>query len=638
MIYIPKICGTCNGAKRAVDLAYSLSKSGDKVVIYKDILHNSRVISDLEKNGVKCVSDIKEIPSDGETSVIIRAHGEGKSTYDYFYEKGINVYDATCPNVVRIHDIINDRYNKGYSIIIIGKKNHPEVIGSNGWCDNNAYLIESLDDIELIDKLNGNTLIICQTTISMEMFEDLSKKIISLKESNFEVINTVCLAQKNIQKSSVLLAKKVDYVFVIGGEKSSNTRELYNVCNKYCKSFIFSNIKDFFDFIKKEKEINLKSKICITGGASTPIYLIEEYKNLLEFYLFYKDRIKLFDNNIEKLNLSFVDNKDNKYVVDAIKKFISLNSGGKYIRAFLINLGYEMFGKKKNYSLDLALAYEFFQTSILIHDDIIDNANLRRGRKTVPVLYGDDFEKFSGYKKELDLLKKHISNSLALCVGDLGYYYANQIILNNYSKDKNLSSILRYYNNIVINTIKGEIIDVILPFLEQMKNGTVALDDIFQILELKTSWYSVVGPFCLGMTLAGKDNSLIEKFEKILLPVGIAFQIKDDILGIYSDNSVVGKDSSDISEFKQTVLYSYAIKDDKYKDELIKYYGKKDLSVSDIENVRRIFDLSGAKDFATNMMQELFDKAKKDIKDLDIDNKFKEILLGFVLYLELREK
>jgi len=634
MIYTPKIYGTCNGAKRAIDMAYSLADK--KVVIYKDILHNSRVIDDLKKVGIECVSNLDNIESD--CSVIIRAHGEGKETYDFLESKNITIYDATCPNVVRIHDIIKDRYNKGYRIVIIGKKNHPEVVGSNGWCDNLAILVENSEDVLNIENLSGKVLIICQTTISTEMFEKLSQEIVNRYDCDYEIINTVCLAQKAIQNSSVELAKKMDYVFVIGGESSSNTKELYNICNKFCKSYMFSSVSDFFAFVKKEKDLNINSDICITGGASTPIYLIDEYKNLLQFYLFYKDKLSLFESSIENMNNLFLDEMENVYVFDAIKKLISLNSGGKYVRAFLINLGYDLFGKRNGYALDLSLAYELFQTSILIHDDIIDNASFRRGKKTVPVLYNEDFESISNYDSSYEFVKKDISNSLALCVGDLGYYFANKIMLDKYSKNKNFVSVMKYYNNIVINTIKGEIIDVILPFLERMTSRTVKIDDIFKIFEMKTSWYTIIGPFGLGMTLAGASKEEIEKYEKILMPLGIAFQIKDDLLGIYSDSSILGKDSTDISEFKQTLLYFHTINQDEYKDELLMYYGKNNLSNSDVEKVRNLFEKSGAKKFAVDMMNDLFDKVKKDISSLEISDKYKSILLGFVLYLELRDK
>ena len=194
-------------------------------------------------------------------------------------------------------------------------------------------------------------------------------------------------------------------------------------------------------------------------------------------------------------------------------------------------------------------------------------------------------------------------------------------------------------DNIVINTIKGEIIDVYLPFKEQFLDiKGVKLEDILEIFKLKTSWYTIVGPFCLGLTLAGVKKDDISKYEKMLLPLGIAFQIKDDLLGIFSDTSSIGKDCSDISEYKQTLLYYYAINNSKYGDELLKYYGKKHLNSDDISKVRYIFEKSGAKKYAINMMHEYFVKSKSELNKLELSKNLKSIILGFITYLEYRDK
>src|SRR5699024_416058 len=119
------------------------------------------------------------------------------------------------------------------------------------------------------------------------------------------------------------------------------------------------------------------------------------------------------------------------------------------------------------------------------------------------------------------------------------------------------------------------------------------------------------------------------KYEKMILPLGIAFQIKDDLLGIFSDTSSIGKDCSDISEYKQTLLYYYAINNSKYGDELLKYYGKKHLNSDDISKVRYIFEKSGAKKYAINMMHEYFVKSKSELNKLELSKNLKSIILGF---------
>ena len=161
-----------------------------------------------------------------------------------------------------------------------------------------------------------------------------------------------------------------------------------------------------------------------------------------------------------------------------------------------------------------------------------------------------------------------------------------------------------------------------------------------EIYKLKTSYYSVVGPFVLGMILSNSRDADIKEMESILEGVGIAFQIKDDILGIYSSNQILGKPVfSDIEEFKQTILYSYIkINKKEYLNELLKYYGKKDLTENDDTKVQKIIEESGSLQYATDKMNNLFNLAKRQINLLQINKEIKNILLGLIVYLELREK
>ena len=299
-----------------------------------------------------------------------------------------------------------------------------------------------------------------------------------------------------------------------------------------------------------------------------------------------------------------------------------MNYDGKCIRGTLINLGYKLH-KDDDYALKLATSYETFETSILIHDDIIDNADLRRKKETIHKTYNNE------------LNNETVSKNLAICVGDLGLYYSNNLIVNSYKNFKNFNKLFDYYNNVVINTIKGELLDVYLPYKEQYdKNNVIHEEDIMEIYRLKTSHYTIVGPFILGMILSNSNNKEINLFKEILEPIGIAFQIKDDILGIFNTNTI-GKTSSDIEEFKQTLLYSFIkLNKPNYLKELLKYYGK----TNSLEEVQKIMIESGSLEYSTNKMNELFYSSKQKIKDLQIKQEVKNILLGLITYLELREK
>jgi len=214
------------------------------------------------------------------------------------------------------------------------------------------------------------------------------------------------------------------------------------------------------------------------------------------------------------------------------------------------------------------------------------------------------------------------------------------MIVESYMNNPNLGKVLKYYNDIVINTGKGELIDVVLPFNEQYYSKNKCLEkDILEIYNLKTSWYTIVGPCSLGMILGGNSDRVVESVIKALSPLGIAFQIKDDILGIYGNVKNIGKSNiSDIIEYKQTILYSYVVNNTEYKDELKKYYGKSNLTEEELCKVREIFDKSGAKQYAIDKMNDLFTESKKlVVKNRNIPTYYKEILSGFITFLEIRD-
>ena len=397
-----------------------------------------------------------------------------------------------------------------------------------------------------------------------------------------------------------------------------------NIQNKSSKIKYFDNIENFYEFIKTKKYTQ-KTKIAFIGNKKE----IKDYASLLEFIIYYKNTKQKIEKEMIKFN-SFIKKDTNPIINDALDKFKYANSDGKCIRGTLINLGYNLH-KKDNYALKLCASYEAFETSILIHDDIIDNSDLRRGKSTIHKVYSKEFEKYN-----ID----NTPTSLALCIGDIGFYYINEYILNNYKKDKNIIKLLNYYNNVVINTIKGEILDVYLSYIEKNdKNHKLYEDDIMKIYKLKTSIYSIVGPFILGMILSNSKDKEIEKFENLLEPIGISFQIKDDILGIFSDNNTIGKSVvSDIEEFKQTILYSYIkINKSEYLNDLLKLYGNR-TNEKDLKKVQEIFITSGALEYAENKMNELFDISKEKINNLIINSDFKNILLGLIIFLRHRKK
>ena len=357
-------------------------------------------------------------------------------------------------------------------------------------------------------------------------------------------------------------------------------------------------------------------------------------KDLKLFEKYYQKEKNSLTKIIDNYNNQLI-REDNPLIKENLTYFKELNSSGKLIRGILVNLGYSLLKDDSNYSNNLALAYELFQTSILIHDDIIDNDNKRRGKDTI---HYANYQKYKNYSKDLEEVK-HLSNSLALCIGDYGLYLSNKAVIDNYQDDPNLAKVLSNFNSTVLNTIKGEILDVILPF--ESKNIGINQKElessIKNIYLLKTAHYTIIGPLSSGLILAGADEKKIEDIAGFGEKVGIAFQIQDDILGIYSNE--MGKvTGSDIKEFKQTILYSF-ISQTKYKDELLKYYGKETLTDKDIDKVKELFIKSKALEKSETLMNELYNSSIEDLSKIDwITNDKKQILRGFVEYLRERNK
>ncbi len=399
----------------------------------------------------------------------------------------------------------------------------------------------------------------------------------------------------------------------------------------------FSNGREFIDWFFANKNEFKNTKLVFESKLKN--INCDDIQNMYEFLKFYLKIKKTCNDGMNNYNNNLLNEDKNEEIKKAISEFVRMNDNGKFLRATLVALGYQSMGNKDDNYLNLALALELFQTSILIHDDIIDNAVLRRGKETIPVSYNKHFNKETE-QKNFKQKRQKFSDSMAICIGDLGFYLANELIVQGYKENRNLGNILSYYHQTAIKTCKGEMIDIVLPFKEEFFDTDPNLEEkIIEVYKLKTAWYSVIGPYCLGLTLGGMEEKNIKKIESILLNVGIAFQIKDDILGIYGDSNLLGKSTnSDIEEFKQTILYSFAMQT-KYQEELLKYYGKPNLTIENIEEVKTIFEKSGAKKYAEDTMNKLFIHSLSEIdKDDSLNKEAKGILKGFIVYLQNRSK
>ena len=273
MIILAKSAGFCFGVQRAVESLEAEAARG-RVSTLGPIIHNGAVVKRFESMGVYAYESPEDFPDDSK--VAIRAHGVAKSVIADIEERGLAYADLTCPFVKKIHNIVAKAYDDGDKIVIIGDKNHPEVAGINGWCENNAIIALDIPDLSGKIDRDDTLCVVSQTTMDRESFE----KIVNyLKNSckSVQVFDTICNATNKRQTEAGEIAAMVDMMIVIGGRNSSNTTKLTAICKKYCKNTY--QIENFGDL---PQDINIPKKIGITAGASTPAAIIKEVVEKME--------------------------------------------------------------------------------------------------------------------------------------------------------------------------------------------------------------------------------------------------------------------------------------------------------------------------------------------------------------------
>ena len=295
-IMVAKHAGFCFGVKKAIDIAEETAarNEGKKTYVYGQLVHNERVIDDLQKKGIEFVDEIENIPEGAVT--VLRAHGEPGTTYQKLKLKNIdksnNLNDATCPLVTLVHNIAIKLKNNRYEVIIFGKKGHPESIGTSYHIKgNDTFIVENPEDaasvVEHINKSNfGKVAIISQTTMSVIGYKELIQNIndvfdnkfenlhLSLKDmsSPFVFVDTICNPTKQRQSDTEEIAKKADIMVVIGGKNSSNSKELAAKSKELGVETYFIQSADQV----KKYWFDGKEYVGVTAGASTPDVTINE--------------------------------------------------------------------------------------------------------------------------------------------------------------------------------------------------------------------------------------------------------------------------------------------------------------------------------------------------------------------------
>ncbi len=276
-LLIAQSAGFCMGVRRAVEMALNAANTTQgPISTFGPLIHNPQAIELLKEKGIAVLD---KIPDSGTGIVLIRAHGVPPETKKRLEEAGFTIIDATCPRVVKVQAIINKHARLGFSTIIIGDKNHPEVIGLLGYAQDKGHVVDNFESLEALPVFD-KAIIVAQTTQNTLFFREIEKWA-SDKFPHYKIFNTICDSTERRQGEVGRLSESVDAVIVVGGHNSGNTKRLFEIAKKSGKPV---------QIVETEAELDIKtlaSARCIgmTAGASTPNWMIKRVYRALEIML-----------------------------------------------------------------------------------------------------------------------------------------------------------------------------------------------------------------------------------------------------------------------------------------------------------------------------------------------------------------
>lgn len=262
--------GFCFGVKRAIQMALDAADKAHPIYTLGPLIHSPQMVEELAQRGIRLVNDPAELH---DSIVIIRSHGITLSDRETLIQNGNTLIDATCPFVSKAQEYIRLLCADGYPIVLMGDRNHPEVIAMLSYCSGETHVVSAPD--ELPDKLWQKLGVISQTTKNMETLQELVSRLVP-RVRELRLFNTICTATSVRQEASVALAQRSDLMIVIGGRNSSNTRMLASLCAGITETLHVETADEI-----GAEHISSRQKIGLTAGASTPDHLIVEVYNKL---------------------------------------------------------------------------------------------------------------------------------------------------------------------------------------------------------------------------------------------------------------------------------------------------------------------------------------------------------------------
>lgn len=272
--------GYCKGVVRAIEMAKQTRGEKQPVVILGMIVHNQYIVDALKQMGIETIDHpgktrLELLDEIQEGTVIITAHGAGDQVFEKARAKGLSVIDASCLDVIKTHELIKEKLSKGYEILYIGKKGHPEAEGAVSIDAERIHLIGSKEDLKALDP-GADYVITNQTTMSLYDVQDLceyAKEILP----NVTIAKETCTATKVRQEAIKNMDADIDVVFIVGDPHSNNTQKLASIARENREVYMIESLEDLDISVLKGKK-----KAAVSSGASTPAYLTDQVISFLE--------------------------------------------------------------------------------------------------------------------------------------------------------------------------------------------------------------------------------------------------------------------------------------------------------------------------------------------------------------------
>jgi 4-hydroxy-3-methylbut-2-en-1-yl diphosphate reductase len=275
--------GYCHGVVEAIRAAKQTAKArpGEKIYMLGYLVHNTHATDELQENGITLVDADNRL--DGldriqEGTVIFTAHGVSPAVKEKAAARGLHGVDATCSDVVVTHELVKDLAERGYDIVYVGRRGHPEPEGVMGEAPGRVHLVQDPEDVDRLELTNPKLAVTCQTTLSLW---DTAAMIRRVKDRypQTEIYNEICRATQDRQEAAVEQGKECDVVIVVGSERSSNSKRLVQVVQERAQrpAYLVDTYRDI-----RAEWLAGKTKVGVTSGASTPTHLTREVVEYLE--------------------------------------------------------------------------------------------------------------------------------------------------------------------------------------------------------------------------------------------------------------------------------------------------------------------------------------------------------------------